>query len=121
MPCEPLFSKDYHIIQNACKTLTPSEFKTQQEPMYKLWMHRVDSLEQSKTLQPEAMQMLKNDVMINYGAWLLEFILMRDMDARKDTPNTILKIKETPDYYDFLKAMPLNDVRRISSASSFQK
>ena len=42
MPCEPLFSKDYHIIQNACKTLTPSEFKTQQEPMYKLWMHRVD-------------------------------------------------------------------------------
>ena len=37
--------------------------------MYKLWMHRVDSLEQSKTLQPEAMQMLKNDVMINYGAW----------------------------------------------------
>ena len=33
MPCEPLFSKDYHIIQNACKTLTPSEFKTQQEPM----------------------------------------------------------------------------------------
>lgn len=91
MPCEPLFSKDYHIIQNACKTLTPSEFKTQQEPMYKLWMHRVDSLEQSKTLQPEAMQMLKNDVMINYGAWLLEFILMRDMDARKDTTNTILK------------------------------
>lgn len=113
MPCEPLFSKDYHIIQNACKTLTPSEFKTQQEPMYKLWMHRVDSLEQSKTLQPEAMQMLKNDVMINYGAWLLEFILMRDMDARKDTTNTILKIKETPDYYDFLKAMPLNDVRSI--------
>lgn len=117
MPCEPLFPRDFNILLKACGTLTPDEFKAQQKPMYDLWMHRLDSLEQSKTLQPEGMQMLKNNVKMMYGSWLLDFILQRDMNAHKDTTNAILKIKEAPDYYDFLKEMPLDDVRAIGCSS----
>lgn len=63
--------------------------------------------------------MLKNDVMINYGVWFLEFILMRDMDVCKDMINMILKIKEILDYYDFLKVMLLNDVCSIGCNNFF--
>ena len=120
-------SEDYNSFYNKTKTLTPGQFKTEQEKILKenfknLSKYKDDKLVLKKnkfanensgisvgSISNKAAHILKNKIQLENGTRLLDFLMNREYEARKDTVSANLKIKEKNSYYDFLKKMPMDD------------
>jgi len=60
-------------------------------------------------LSPKSLVIIRNKILLQSATRMFDFIMNRGNEARRDTTNVVLKVKEEISYYDFLKKMPLND------------
>ncbi len=108
----PKKESDYREFQKKLTTLTPNEFKAEQQQAIKDKNEQLISYSRANPLTKQAFTILKNDILIEHNMKLFDYISSRDYLAmsKTDTTNQILKVAVPDDYYDFLKDMPLNDI-----------
>ena len=110
---------NYKELQKAITKLTPNEFKASQMTF---WKESQDKLEQElkeKDFSSQAKTILRNEISISNAAFLFDFVMNREYEARKDsTNNRVLKIPVDSTYYDFLQKIPMDD-QSVLIASHF--
>ena len=117
----PLFRTNYSQLYNDKKKLTPAQFKEKQDKIFQGWQELADSLVATGEFTPKGAHLLKNMPILTHGEAMFDFIMDRNYDARQDTTNKVLQVKEDKSYYDFLRHTPLDDVYIMAhrSFSSF--
>lgn len=99
----------YSKLEKFQKTLTPTQFLNEFKPYRTKQMQKADELCQRYAPSQKAVTLIRNQEAIKTGTYLLEFLRDRKYMHAEDTTNTVLTVQPEPSYYDFLKAMPLND------------
>jgi len=100
---------DYLAMQQKQKSTTPADFK--RERML-IWKEETASLEAQfarNNLLPQTEALLRAELMISHGTYLLDFPLHRNYFAEQDSTNEVLKVPVEDQYYDFLQELPLDD------------
>ncbi|WP_111309054.1 TlpA family protein disulfide reductase [Confluentibacter sediminis] len=100
---------NYNLFQNKIKELTPEEFKKEQLATQKQNTERLERYFDNNNISSKAKTILKNENSLETASMLFDFVMNRDYAAKKDSINSVLKISETDDYYDFLQELDLND------------
>ncbi|HEX9600209.1 MAG TPA: hypothetical protein VF985_01845 [Mariniflexile sp.] len=100
---------DFKSFMSKVKTLTPEEFKEQEQQIYTQNFEAIDNYLTHNKISHKAELILKNENTINYSTRLFDFLMRRGYEEKKDSLNEILKVKEGSSYYDFLKEMPLDE------------
>lgn len=95
--------------EEAQKRFTPEQYQEYMKPLIARAKQVCDSLVQLYAPSEKATRLIKNEFSLQMGENFLSFLMGREYYAKQDTTNMTLKAKETDAYYDFLKAMPLND------------
>jgi|GEM_PF-198673 len=100
---------DYPALQQKQKKMTPADFRREQMPV---WEEATASLEKQlaqNKLLPQTETLLRLELMISHSNYLFDFLLNRDYYATQDSTNEVLKVPAEDEYYDFLKALPLDN------------
>jgi thiol-disulfide isomerase/thioredoxin len=100
---------DFKSFMSKVKSLTPEEFKEQEQQIYTQNLEAIDNYLTHNKISHKAELILKNENTINYSTRLFDFLMRRGYEEKKDSLNGILKVKESSSYYDFLKDMPLDE------------
>lgn len=103
------FSYPSTKLGNWMRTLTPTQFLEEMKPLRAERTQKADELCQRYAPSKKAVTLIRNQMAIETGTFLLDFLKNRKYIYAEDTTNTALKAKPEPSYYDFLKTMPLDD------------
>lgn len=93
--------------------LTPLAFKAQALQKLHQKLHTLDTLSLKYHFAPGSRQFLETKIKIDIAEYILDFAMTRKY-FQKETTNPILNTPVTPEYYDFLQQMPLDDPNTIS-------
>ena len=104
-----MFQVDYDKTQKFRKELTPEQFHQEMSPVLPTWLSEADSVIRTNNYSAKAARLIRNTALEQYAGTMLDFSLFRMIEANQDTTNQLLKIKETDDFYDFIKLLPLDD------------
>lgn len=100
---------DYQNLESQVKTMDPETFKDKESKVLMENLEVIDKAIQKRTYTPEAISILKSEVLIRNATILFDFLSRRDSYSREDTSNQFLKKPVPLTFYDFLKKIPLND------------
>lgn len=99
----------YSKLENFQKTLTPAQFQNEFKHYRTKRMKMADELCQRYAPSQKAVTLIRNQEAVETATYLLDFLRDRKYMHAADTANTVLTVQPESSYYDFLKAMPLND------------
>jgi len=100
---------DYNSLQEKRKTMTPADFKAEQENALETNRVKFEEHLKNNPLSKKTKTILYNSLVLSNASYLFDFLMNRDYYARQDTANAILKLPVDNTYYDFLKKIDLND------------
>lgn len=104
-----LFPWDYEMFSKDVKELTPVQYSEKMHPLQEEWKLRVDSIIEAENYSPFLAQLLRNNVALKFATNMLDFDMMRDVYAHRDTANRVMRVKIEDSYFNFLKELPLDD------------
>lgn len=105
-----LISADYNNFMKKVRTLAPEKFKKEQNALNQENKKKLSAYFAENSISPKSktLLILKND--LKTATNILDFLMYREMEKRKDTLNTTLNTKVENSYYaEVLKPLPLND------------
>lgn len=100
---------DYFALQQKQKTITPADFKRERMLVWKEETASLEAKLAQNNLLPQTEALLRAELAISHGTYLLDFPLNRDYYAKQDSTNEVLKVPVEDEYYDFLKELPLDN------------
>lgn len=108
---------DHALFQKQVRTLTPDQFKAQQMSSWRASKDDIEEQFKAHSFSPHTQQILRNEVAMENASAMFDFIMNRDLEARRDTANSILMINADSSYYSFLQDLDLNDPGLLLSSS----
>lgn len=103
-----MYSVGYNQLQVEMRKMTPMEYAQNRKKELDQCMLKVDSISKTDGYCPKSAHLLRNNILLSYGAAMLEFPMMRRY-AKMDTTVREENLSFGKDYFSFLKQLPLND------------
>lgn len=105
----PTVQFNYNEFDIKRKSMAPLDFKADQLSAFRENINNFEQYLKDHTLSSKAQTLLHHKILLENANALFNYTLSRDYYAQQDSTNEILKIPVPESYYDFLKALPLND------------
>ncbi len=108
------------ILEKVKAKISPEQFKSENEAFLKDCNADLDKQLQGKKITPQAEIILRNEIMLSYGSYMLGYEKYYYDLPRYLDPNLksyILPTELPSEFYSFLGKMPLNDQKLLASNS----
>jgi len=104
----PIIEPDFGQIQKKVVKQTPEQFKEEQFLIKDKNLNVLNELATQNKLTPQALSILRQKVLFQYGNVMLSSVAFRKMKQIKDTAKKSMELVLPANYFDFLKEMPLD-------------
>lgn len=100
---------DYRGFKQKVKSLTPDEFKEEQDLTFKANKELLNNYVKKNNVDDKTKQVLLNTLITNHATHLLDFIDGREYEAKQNELFANLQTPVSNKYYNFLKEIDLNN------------
>ena len=100
---------DYRVFREKVKTLTPNEFKAEQDSTLKSHKKLLGNYTKNNNVNYKTKQVLENILVTEYATHLFDFVSNQEREAKKNELFANLQTPVTNEYYSFLKDIDFNN------------
>ncbi|TKG96623.1 TlpA family protein disulfide reductase [Puteibacter caeruleilacunae] len=107
---------DYKKYKKQAETLSPEEFTAEFANYKAEQLGRLAEYNQEHEVSEKASTILRNNIILTCGTRMFDFVNARSRALRSKDPKKLVG-KIGPDYYDFLKDIPMNEASLLVSSN----